>query len=245
MIKKYIHKINDLFYPFDKIFEIVVTGEDINVCLQFVGMCENFMTSNELLQYELEYSYNSRNNVFEIKNDKQNLLKFRFQALPENEWQKPNITVDILVPIFRMDKINPYSLAHKIDEFLRKAQQFQKRVITTLINFDYICNKPINSVGQWEIAINNIYEILHHNKKINEGANNINVEGQEILKGVFYKLYWHLNNNTDYTAYKICNFFCYNETNGFSFGKEEFFSNLLMHLLSFDKLNNYKYQIKI
>jgi len=246
MIKKSLHKINSLFYPFDKIFEIVIIGEDKKICEQFVEMCENFITNDELLQYGLEHTYNHTNKVYEIKIDKQSFVKFRFfdRAVPENEWQNANIEGDILVPIFDLDKYETFAytlMPSHIIGFLGKVQQHKKTAITALINFDTVCNMPIANVAKWENTVNEVYDNLHCKK---ENWNSINTYGQEILKFIFDKFKEHINENTAYTAYKICNFFCYNETRGFSFGKEEFFSNLLIRLLSFDKLNNYKYQIK-
>ena len=247
MIKKYLHS---LFYPFDKTFEIVVIGEDKNVCEQFVKMCENFITNNELRQYGLEHSYNTRNNVFEMKIDKQNFIKFRFysEVLPENKWQKAKTTGDVLVPIFKLDKYhffeNNCSLSPDIDGFLGEVRKNKKTTILALINFDYFCHKPIDGIEKWEELTNKIYDTLRNKKNLNKVINNdINRDGQKILDIIFAVFQQHLR-NTEYTAYKICNFFCYNETNGFTFGKQEFFNNLLMRLLTFDKLNNYQFRIK-
>jgi len=230
MIKKYLHS---LFYPFDKTFEIVVTGEDKNVCSQFVKMCESHITSNELLQYGLEYTYNARSNIFEIKIDKQNFVKFRFfyRELPENDWQKATIIGDIFVPIFIYKPLKYSSLHQNIYDFLDKVQKNKKTAIMALVNFDYICRNPI-------VNTEKIFKTLQQNKEI---LNGIDGNEQQTLKLVFEVFQQYLNK---YTTHNICNFFCYNVVNGFSFGKEEFFINLLMRLLSFDKLNNYKYQIK-
>jgi hypothetical protein len=252
MIKNCLYNIKEfshnLFYPFDKTIEVVVIGENENDCNQFLMMCKNFITNGKLLQYGLEYDYSTQDNVFRIKIDEQNFVKFQFfsQTIPQNEWQKASITGDIFVPIFRLDKYQPFDyncLPHEIDGFLGKVQQCKKTAITALINFDYLCENPINNVEQWENSINKIYKTLQQNKILDEN-NNINENGQKILNAVFSVFQRHLNQNTKYTAYNICNFFCYNETSGFSFGKEEFFSNLLLRLFSFDKLSNYNYQIK-
>jgi len=245
MIKNRLHKIKDLFCPFDKTFEIVVTGENENACNQFIKKCEDFIENDELLQYGLEYDYNTQNNEFKIKTDWQNFVKFRFfyQALPDNDWDRG----DILVPIFRLDRYQPsvYNcLPHDIAEFLGKVQKYKKTAITALIKFDYLCESPINNIEQWEESINTIYDILQEKMILDESIHTINRNGQKILNAVFALLQQHLNENTKYTAYNICNFFGYNETDGFSFGMEEFFSNLLLRLFSFDKLNNYEYQIK-
>jgi hypothetical protein len=244
MIKKYTHKINSLFYPFGKTFEIVVIGEDKNICGQFVEMCKNHITNRELLQYGLECTYNRTNNEYEIKTDKQDFVKFKFspQELPNGDWDKANITGDVFVPIFKYQPFKYNRLPQNIEGFLGKIQQCKKTTITVLVNFDSLYHKPIADVKQWEDTINKIYETLQQDKKI---LNNLNNKEQQYVELIYKKFQQHLKRNSKYTAYNICNFFCYNEASGFSYGKEEFFTNLLMRLLSFDKLNNYKYRIKI
>ena len=249
MIEKYLHKINNLFYPFDKTFEVAVIGENEKICAQFVEMCENHIANNELLQYGLEYTYNWTSNEYEIKIGKQDVVRFKFlspQVLTNSDWDKANITGDILVSIFRLDKYQSFEyscLWQDIDGFLGKVQRYKKTAIVALINFDFLCNKPITDVEQWKESIDKIYDALQQNKNLDK-TYNLNENGQKIIKLIFEMLQRHLNKNTEYTAYRICNFFCYNKTSGFSFGIEEFFSNLLMRLLSFDKLNNYKCQVK-
>jgi hypothetical protein len=253
MIRNCLHKIkkfsHNLFFPFDKIIEIIIIGENENDCNQFTDMCKDFITNGGLVQYGLEYNYSTKDDIFEIKIEEQNIVKFRFfyKTLLANEWLKENITIDILIPIFRLDKYQSFDdnySVREINNFLGKVEHSGMTAITALINFDYLCENPISNVGQWENSINKIYDTLYQNKILDEENTNINENGREILNDIFAIFQRILNRNSKYTACKICNFFCCNEMIGFSFGKEEFFSNLLLRLLSLDKLNNYSYLIK-
>lgn len=250
--KKYIVFLKNIFYPLNKIYEIAITGENINDCNQFKNGCENFITEGKLRQYGLEYDYNRKKNIFVIKVDERKYIKIRFccYELPGNDWNKGNTRGDILVPIFKLDKYQPFEyncLSNDIGSFLGRAQHYKKIAITALINFDRLLKSPEINVEQWENLINNLYEVL---RKCVETKKNINIEneeltenGKKVLNLIFIALQHHISENTMTNAYRIANLFCYNEANDFIFGKQEFFSNLLIGLLSFDKFNYYEYQV--
>ena len=168
MIAKYLHKINSLFYPFDKTIEIVITSENETVCKHFVDMCKKHFTDSNLLQHGLFHKYES--DTFSIKIDKQTFVNFRFscRTLSREDWQynwrNADFSGDILVPIFRLGKYQPYDYAnclkHEIETFLGKVQKYGTTAITVLCNSE----RTINNNAQWENTMNDNCSFFCYNE---------------------------------------------------------------------------------
>lgn len=246
---QYKDNIYNFFSPFDKVFDVVIISEDEIYYDQFYRMFQSLITNNEFQKYGLKCQLDSKDNSFKIKIDEQRNLKFRFTSLilVDNERNKIKLVGDIFVPIFCLDKYKPQDyncLPHEIDSFLGKIRKQRKIAIVALINFDSLLKNPVTEIRQWEKLINNIYENMQNERTLYIEDEEITENGLKILNAVSTILQRHINKNRTSNAYKICNFFYTDkDTDNISFGHNEFTNNLLMSLLSFDKLSNYEYII--
>ncbi|MDR1652205.1 MAG: hypothetical protein LBS01_00885 [Prevotellaceae bacterium] len=239
MIKRLINK---WFYPFNRIFEVVVVSENETYCENFKNMLCGFFEKKEIRRFGIEhFEYDGENNFFELIMEDFSAIKFKLicQTLPNGEWHNAVIDGDIFIPVFCLDKHKDYEyncLPHEIDSFLGKINQKSKNAIVALMNIEKMYDADFSDISHFEKSINKIYRHLCENSTLDKKNTELSDCGHKILTPIIAVFQRHINDN-GYKAHSLCNFF----NSDISYGKDEFMCNFLMHLLSFDKLNHYKY----
>jgi len=117
-----------------------------------------------------------------------------------------------------------------------------KPAVFSYLNAEYIFENRIENETQWQMINNELHKRIIDNTVKSEIK--LTEQGDAIIQGLFKIFNYHSKEQRLFSIQKKINFMAFNNSNSeIMYGKNEFATNLLMQLLSFDKLNAYHFQI--
>jgi hypothetical protein len=117
-----------------------------------------------------------------------------------------------------------------------------KPAVFAYLNTEYIFEEKIESETQWQIMNNELHKRIIDNTV--ESEIKLTEQGNAVIQGLFKVFNYHSKEQRLFGIPQKANFFASeNSDSGIVYGKNEFATNLLMQLLSFDKLNTFYFQI--
>ena len=241
MIKRLMNK---WFYPFSRIFEIVVISEDNTYYDGFQKMLTKLFIEKKLHILGVKCEYDNEKELFSVLTN-ENLIQFKLKKQIVFLHKKTEGSVnfdfktingDIAIFITSFDRYNEhdfYSVTTETDRILCNISHLQN-VILTYFGTETQTTFITNDV-KWHEFINPEYQQLM--QKPNETLTCFN----NLLNTIRY----YSNKNPHFGGRLSCNFFYFDtETQEVRFGQSEFICNFILQLLQFDKMNNYQYLIK-
>jgi len=236
--------IKKLLFPYKNILSIaVISDEEQNRTLLKNFLYSAFDTADTILNEIGNISYKKDKEVFSFIVNNETEIKFSIHGFNSIESDFSNH--DILIPVFRLNKYATYEYdqtAHATDAILSSITSTNKPAVFSYLNAEYIFENRIENETQWQMINNELHKRIIDNTVKSEIK--LTEQGDAIIQGLFKIFNYHSKEQRLFSIQKKINFMAFNNSNSeIMYGKNEFATNLLMQLLSFDKLNAYHFQI--
>jgi hypothetical protein len=240
--------IKKLLFPYENILSIaVISDEEQNCPLLKEVLYSAFVADNTTLNQIANLSYSKENDIFSFIVNNETEIKFSLheKVIDLNSVETIYQTYDVLIPVLRLNKYaaHEYSLTvHATDTILSSITSTNKPAVFAYLNTEYIFEEKIESETQWQIMNNELHKRIIDNTV--ESEIKLTEQGNAVIQGLFKVFNYHSKEQRLFGIPQKANFFASeNSDSGIVYGKNEFATNLLMQLLSFDKLNTFYFQI--
>lgn len=236
--------INKWFYPFDQIFEIWIISEDLTYCDKFQEMLQVFFNGNNLQTIGICGKYDEDQKIFTILIiDKIIKFKLKKQSLSMSDElvEFKSIEGDILFFITSFDKYTNnyfYNVATETDKLLCNIPHIRK-VILVYLGLETHTN-AVRCESEWHNIITPVYHLLNNYKK--GELSGFTEYGSRQIVSIAKNLRYYSNKNPFFHGIVSANFlFSDQDTKSIVYGQYELICNLVMYLMSYEKINNYQY----
>ncbi len=236
--------IKKLLFPYENILSIaVISDEERNCTLLKTFLCSAFDASDTILKGIGNVTYKRDNDIFCFIVNEITEIKFSIHVFS-------SIKIDfsmhhILIPVFRLNKYKAHEYdqtAHDSETILSSISSTNKPVIFCYINAQCIFEDIILNNTHWQMVNNELYNRIINNT--NESGIKLTEQGNAIIQGLFKVFNYHSREQRLFAISQKATFFAFdNSDSEIVYGNNEFTTNLLMQLLSFDRLNTYHFQI--
>jgi len=236
--------IKKIFFPYHKELTVALISNDEQNCILLNNLMHSvFDSNNSILNHIGNVQYYKENNTFNFVINTSTKIKFSISNLVSDSTSIDFQNHDILVPVFRLNKYLPHEYDRTIidtDYLLKVLLKTDKLIIASYLNTEYIFENEIENEQQWQSASNELHKLVIDFSF--EPTVSLTEQGKTAIRGLFKILNYYSKQQKEFNITQKINFFSCNE-NEIVFGKNEFITNLLMQMLTFDKLNSYSFQI--
>jgi hypothetical protein len=239
---------NKLFFPFEKELSVAILSDEEKLGISFHNLFYTIFDSvDSILNHIGNIQYLRENETFYFIINTSTVIKFSLSNLVIGPGVSiPDIsTHDILIPIFRLNKyteIEYDSIPSETDHILNLINKDNISTIVCYLNTEYFLKTAIEDESQWQFLFNELLKFVIDNDFETEIT--LTDQGRSTYKGLCRVFNYHSKQQREFQISQKVNFFyCDNANSEILFGKNEFFANLIMHMLNFDKLNSYTFQV--
>lgn len=240
--------IKKLLFPFEKILSIAVISDEGQNCILLKNiLCSAFDAQDTTLNQIANLSYSKENDIFCFIVYDETKIKFSLHEKVVDFKSVENIyqTYDVLIPVLRLNKyaVHEYDeTAHKTDVVFNSLALNTNPLIFSYLNTDYILENQIENETHWQMINNELHKHIIDDSI--ESEVKLTEQGRGIVQGLFKVFNYHSKAQQLFSIPPKVNFFASeNSDSEIAYGKNEFATNLLMQLLSLDKVNSYHFQI--
>lgn len=239
--------IKQLLFPFDRVFNVAFISDEIENCLSLQQMLSSFFdSSNTVLSKIDNIQYSKEGNAFAFIVNNNVSVRFTINNQSSSTWTNEGNynNHDVLFYLFPLDKYTAMEydkIASETDNALMKIAKRKTPTIIGYLNTECIIENEINNELEWQKTTNGLHNLVLN--PLSDSDLKLNKKGKQILQGLFKVFNYHSKNQEKFLTTNKVNFFHANsEVNSFHFGMNEFVANILMQLLTFDKLNQYTFK---
>lgn len=238
--------IKKLLFPYENILSIaVISDEEQNCTLLKKYLCTVFDSADTTLNEIGNISYKHDKEVFSFILNNETEIKFSIhEKVSDFNFNESSLhNHDILIPLLRLNKYTAHEYdqtAQATDAIFSSVVSINKPAIFSYLNAEYIFEKKIENETQWQVMNNELHKRIIDNTV--ESEIKLTEQGNSIIQGLFKVFNYHSMEQRIFGTSQKVIFFA-SENSEIVYGKNEFVTNLLMQLLSFDKLNSYHFQI--
>lgn len=240
--------IKKLLFPYKNILSIaVISDEEQNCTLLKKLLCSVFDSADTTLNEIGNISYKHDKEVFSFILNNETEIKFSIhEKVSDFKVIESSLhNHDILIPLLRINRYATHEYdqtAHTTDAISSSIVSSNKPAIFSYLNAEYLFEDKIENETQWQVMNNELHKRIIDNTV--ESEIKLTEQGNAVIQGLFKVFNYHSKEQRLFGIPQKVNFFASdNSASEIAYGKNEFATNLLMRLLSFDKLNSYHFQI--
>lgn len=236
--------IKKLFFPYHRELSVVFISNDEQNCIILNNLIHSvFDSNNSVLNHIGNIQYLKENSTFSFVINTSTTIRFSINNLVTDYISTDFFSYDILVPVFCLNKHSLYEYDSTItntDYILKMLLKTNKPIIASYLNAEHLFENEIENEVKWQLANNELHKLVVDFAV--EPIVSLTHQGKATMRGLFKIFNYYSKQQKEFSITRKVNFFSCN-ANEIIFGKNEFVANLLMQMLTFDKLNSYSFQI--